>query len=145
MVGACSTSAAVRGSSRVISRFDLVVSRLALHYVDDYPRLDASIADWLTPGGVVVFSTEHPIYTARLPDDDWVRGDTGGRRWALNDYMDEGARHETWFGSDVRKVHHIGRLSWNSRTWSARRHRVRLLAQMTPPSTERTSARTRFF
>ena len=87
------------------ARFDLVVSVLALHYVDDYHRLVACIAEWLRPSGVVVFSTEHPIFTARLPDDGWVRDDAGGSRWALNDYMDEGARRETWFASGVRKVH----------------------------------------
>ena len=87
------------------ARFDLVVSVLALHYVDDYRRLVARIAEWLVPGGVVVYSTEHPIFTARLPDDGWVRGEAGRRRWALNDYAHEGARDETWFVPDVRKVH----------------------------------------
>jgi len=87
------------------ARFDLVVSVLALHYVDDYRRLVARIAEWLIPGGVVVYSTEHPIFTARLPDDGWVRGEAGRRRWALNDYTHEGARDETWFVSGVRKVH----------------------------------------
>src|SRR5262245_13876978 len=48
-------------------RFDLVVSSLALHYVSDYARLMGRIARWLAPGGVLVYSTEHPIYTARSP------------------------------------------------------------------------------
>jgi len=87
------------------ARFDLVVSVLALHYVDNYPRLIARIAEWLTRGGVLVFSTEHPIFTARLPDDGWVSDDAGRRRWALNDYAAEGPRDETWFGAGVRKVH----------------------------------------
>jgi 2-polyprenyl-3-methyl-5-hydroxy-6-metoxy-1,4-benzoquinol methylase len=87
------------------ARFDLVVSVLALHYVDDYRRLVARIAEWLVPGGVVVYSTEHPIFTARLPDDGWVRGEAGRRRWALNDYTHEGVRDETWFVPGVRKVH----------------------------------------
>ena len=87
------------------ARFDLVLSVLALHYVDDYRRLVARIAEWLTPGGVVVYSTEHPIFTARLPHDGWVREEAGRKRWALNDYTDEGARDETWFVPGVRKVH----------------------------------------
>jgi hypothetical protein len=65
----------------------------------------ARVAEWLTPGGVVVYSTEHPIFTARLPYDGWVRDETGPTRWALNDYADEGRRDETWFVSGVRKVH----------------------------------------
>src|SRR5262249_22937118 len=48
-------------------RFDLVVSPLALHYVEDYAGLVRRISRWLTPGGVLVYSTEHPIYTAIDP------------------------------------------------------------------------------
>jgi 2-polyprenyl-3-methyl-5-hydroxy-6-metoxy-1,4-benzoquinol methylase len=87
-------------------RFDLVVSSLALHYVDDYLGLVRRIAGWLAPGGVLVYSTEHPIYTSRLPGDGWVLDDAGRRRcWGLDRYGDEGAREETWFVPGVRKVH----------------------------------------
>jgi 2-polyprenyl-3-methyl-5-hydroxy-6-metoxy-1,4-benzoquinol methylase len=87
-------------------RFDLVVSSLAFHYVDDYRGLLARIARWLAPGGVLVYSIEHPIYTARLPGDGWVIDEAGQRmRWALERYPDEGAREETWFVAGVRKVH----------------------------------------
>ena len=87
-------------------RFDLVVSSLVLHYVDDYRGLIARIAGWLAPGGHLVYSTEHPIFTARLPGDGWVLDDAGQRaRWAVDRYSDEGAREETWFVSGVRKVH----------------------------------------
>ena len=64
------------------ARFDLVVSSLAFHYVDDYAGLIARIAGWLAPGGVLVYSTEHPIFTARLPDGGWVL-DAAGRRTRL--------------------------------------------------------------
>ena len=88
------------------ARFDLVVSSLVLHYVDDYPGLVRRIAEWLTPGGVLVYSTEHPIFTARLPGDGWVLDEAGRRtRWGLDRYADEGAREENWFVPGVRKVH----------------------------------------
>jgi 2-polyprenyl-3-methyl-5-hydroxy-6-metoxy-1,4-benzoquinol methylase len=88
------------------ARFDLVVSSLALHYVDDYTGLIARIAGWLASGGVLVYSIEHPIYTGRLPGEGWVL-DAAGRRigWSLDRYADEGTREETWFVSGVRKVH----------------------------------------
>jgi SAM-dependent methyltransferase len=90
------------------ARFDLVVSSLVLHYVDDYAGLVLRIAEWLAPGGVLVYSTEHPIYTARLPGDGWVLDDNGQRtRWALADYADEGAREEAWFVPGVRKIHRM--------------------------------------
>lgn len=88
------------------ARFDLVVSSLVLHYVEDYPGLVVRIAEWLATGGVLVYSTEHPIFTARLPGDGWVLDDAGRRtRWSLDRYADEGVRDETWFVPGVRKVH----------------------------------------
>jgi len=88
------------------ARFDLVISSLALHYVADYTGLMRRIAEWLSPGGVLVYSTEHPVYTARLPSNGWIV-DQAGRRssWSLDRYADEGAREETWFVSGVLKVH----------------------------------------
>lgn len=85
---------------------DLVVSSLALHYVDDYAGLVRRIAGWLAPGGVLVYSTEHPIYTGRMAGDGWAR-DAAGRclGWGVDRYGDEGAREETWFVPGVRKVH----------------------------------------
>src|SRR5262245_26123877 len=88
------------------ARFDLVVSSLAFHYVEDYAGLVARIARWLSPGGVLVFSTEHPIYTAIDPATGWVT-DAEGRRlhWALDRYADEGERAQRWFVDGVRKYH----------------------------------------
>lgn len=87
-------------------RFELVVSSLAFHYVEDYPELVRRIASWLTPGGILVFSTEHPIYTARDPSDGWVHdGDGAGTHWALDDYAEEGPREYRWFVDGVQKYH----------------------------------------
>jgi len=97
---------AIEDAKFLAARFDLVVSSLAFHYVDDYRGLVLRIAEWLTPGGILVYSTEHPIFTARLPGDGWVLDDAGRRtRWSLDRYADEGARDETWFVSGVRKIH----------------------------------------
>jgi SAM-dependent methyltransferase len=88
------------------ARFELVVSSLVFHYVDDYAGLVRRIAGWLAPGGVLVYSTEHPIYTARLPGEGWVVDDAARRTgWRLDRYADEGPREESWFVPGVRKVH----------------------------------------
>jgi SAM-dependent methyltransferase len=87
-------------------RFELILSSLALHYVADYRQLMMNIASWLTPGGVLVYSTEHPIYTARLTDEGWVldpRGERAG--WGIDNYFREGLREERWFVQGVRKYH----------------------------------------
>ena len=86
--------------------FDLIVSSLALHYVPDYRGLVHNMAEWLTPGGVLVYSTEHPIYTARLPGEGWVRDEHGQPvGWQIDSYFDEGPREERWFVEGVRKYH----------------------------------------
>jgi SAM-dependent methyltransferase len=90
------------------AQFDLVVSVLAFHYVADYAGLVRRIAGWLAPGGVLVYSTEHPMYTARLAGDGWALDGVGGRvAWGIDRYADEGAREETWFVPGVRKVHRM--------------------------------------
>jgi SAM-dependent methyltransferase len=86
------------------SRFDLVVSSLAFHYVADYRGLMASIGEWLTPGGTLVFSTEHPIYLARATDDGWMRDADGQPAgWTITGYGNEGLREEHWFRPGVQK------------------------------------------
>jgi len=102
------TRAALEDVEFAESRFDLVVSVLAFHYVDDYAGLLRRIARWLAPGGILVYSTEHPIYTARLPGEGWVVGEAGRRTgWSLDRYAEEGAREERWFVPGVRKVHRM--------------------------------------
>jgi hypothetical protein len=41
-----------------------VVSSLAFHYVADLPGLLGRIGQWLRPGGLLLFSLEHPVVTA---------------------------------------------------------------------------------
>jgi 2-polyprenyl-3-methyl-5-hydroxy-6-metoxy-1,4-benzoquinol methylase len=86
--------------------FDRVVSSLALHYVSDYAGLVGRIAQWLVPGGALVFSTEHPIYTARSTDEGWVADAQGNHiAWALDHYAEEGLRERHWFVPGVRRYH----------------------------------------
>jgi SAM-dependent methyltransferase len=98
--------AAIESTDFPPNRFELVASSLAFHYVDDYAGLLRRIATWLAPGGILVFTTEHPIFTARLPQEGWVL-DADGRhsRWSIDDYAEEGPRHERWYVDGVRKVH----------------------------------------
>lgn len=89
-------------------RFDLVVSSLAFHYVGDYDDLCRRIAGWLVRGGVLAYSTEHPVYLTRATSEGWVR-DAGGRPqyWAVDRYGEEGLREERWLADGVRKYHRM--------------------------------------
>lgn len=87
-------------------RFDLVVSSFAIHYVADYRGLVRRIAGWLSSGGILVYSTEHPVYLTRASTEGWVRDATGRPvHWGLDAYAEEGLREEYWFKDGVQKYH----------------------------------------
>src|SRR5205807_6223762 len=71
--------------------FDLVYSSLALHYVKELDRLMAQVHRALAPGGRLVFSAEHPIYTAPTVPG-WVQDAAGRKTWPVDGYLDEGPR-----------------------------------------------------
>ena len=83
---------------------DLVFSSLTLHYVRDLHRLLSQVAGSLTPGGSVVFSVEHPIYSAPTTQR-FETSEAGDRVWPLDNYLVEGERVTTWFVDGVVKEH----------------------------------------
>ena len=84
--------------------FDLVYSSLALHYIADLEQLLSQVHQSLVPGGGMVFSVEHPIYTA--PGHPGWLTDTAGRKiWGVDGYLDEGPRSTDWLTKGVIKQH----------------------------------------
>ena len=53
---------------------------------------------------MLVFSAEHPIYTAPL-NQGWVKDKTGQLSWPVNHYQQEGERISNWFAEGVKKQH----------------------------------------
>ena len=84
---------------------DVALSSLALHYVRDYEALMARVARWLAPGGVLVFSVEHPVFTAQGPQDWVYREDGSIAHFPVDDYYIEGPRDAVFLGEHVRKYH----------------------------------------
>jgi SAM-dependent methyltransferase len=83
---------------------DLVYSSLALHYVEQLSRLMSQVHGALVPGGSLVFSVEHPIFTA--PSNPQWSVDAAGRKiWPLDRYLDEGPRSTDWLAKGVIKHH----------------------------------------
>jgi ubiquinone/menaquinone biosynthesis C-methylase UbiE len=84
--------------------FDLVYSSLALHYVENLSGLMSQAYRSLIPGGALVFSVEHPIFTAPA-EPSWSLNAAGRKTWPLDGYLDEGRRSTDWLTKGVIKQH----------------------------------------
>jgi len=84
--------------------FDLAYSSLALHYIVGLDGLLAELARALVPGGMLVASVEHPVYTAPTAPG-WLADASGAPAWGLNGYLEEGRREVDWLGARVVKQH----------------------------------------
>lgn len=87
-------------------RFDIVVSSLAFHYVEDFQVLIKNIYRLLKDGGVLVFSQEHPINTCFSVGSRWTIDENGNKLFAnISNYSLDGKRESTWFVERVKKYH----------------------------------------
>ena len=84
--------------------FDLAYSSLALHYVEHLDALLAHVHRALKPGGLLVFSVEHPIYTAPS-HPGWSTDADGRKTWPVDGYLVEGPRTTDWLAKGVIKQH----------------------------------------
>jgi ubiquinone/menaquinone biosynthesis C-methylase UbiE len=84
--------------------FDLVYSSLAFHYIAGLDRLLAQIYRALRQDGSLVFSVEHPIYTAPT-DPGWTTNAAGRQTWPVESYLEEGPRSTDWLAAGVIKQH----------------------------------------
>lgn len=83
-------------------KFDLIISSLAIHYVEDYPKLIEKVYDLLNREGEFIFSTEHPISTARKEVRNWIEDSEGSKlHWAVDHYQEEGKREFSWYVNHV--------------------------------------------
>jgi SAM-dependent methyltransferase len=82
--------------------FDLIVSRLALHYVEDLDAVLAACQACLSPGGRIVFTVVHPVLTSHDAGTQEPRSN-----WIVDDYFRRGPRRRNWLG---------GRVTWFHRT-----------------------------
>ena len=84
--------------------FDLAYSSLAFHYIEDFGRLARAVSRALGRNGHLVFSIEHPIYTASMRPG-WLPNGDGGRAWPVDHYAIEGPRVTDWLVEGVVKQH----------------------------------------
>jgi len=79
--------------------FDLVISRLVLHYIKDLESIFYKVHNALKPNGRFVFSVEHPVITSN-PQTSGVR-----TNWIVDQYFAMGYRKQEWLGGTVYKYH----------------------------------------
>jgi SAM-dependent methyltransferase len=85
--------------------FDVVISSLALHYVEHFDFVCRKVRHCLKPEGTFVFSVEHPVFTARA-GQDWSYDPNGERlHWPVDQYQEEGPRQAHFLDHEVVKYH----------------------------------------
>ena len=86
-------------------RYDVVLSSLALHYVASFEEVARRVYRCLTPGGVFVFSVEHPVFTAYGPQDWYYDEDGTILHFPVDRYFCQGKREARFLGEPVVKYH----------------------------------------
>lgn len=85
--------------------FDIVFSSLALHYVESFENVACKVRECLKPGGIFVFSAEHPVFTANGTQDWYYDGEGNILHYPVDRYFEEGERQAVFLGEKVRKYH----------------------------------------
>lgn len=92
--------------SQLNETFDVVVSSLAFHYVEDFSGVVRNIYDLLEPGGNFIFSQKNPLCTCHSGENRWTRNENGEKLYLnLANYGVEGERESVWFVDNVKKYH----------------------------------------
>lgn len=83
--------------------FDIVLSRLVLHYLESLDELFERIYQHLSLTGNFIFSVEHPVITSCYDSYNHVQGKRGN--WVVDNYFDNGPRENIWIDKKVIKYH----------------------------------------
>lgn len=86
--------------------YGLVVSNLALHYVENLATVYRNVWRTLKKGGYFLFNIEHPVFTAGI-HQDWIYDSNGNPLyWGIDNYSYSGIRETNFLGKKVLKQHH---------------------------------------
>lgn len=100
---------AMENISSIKQKFDVVISSLAFHYVEDYNKLIKDIYNLLNDGGYLIFSQEHPIGTGTILNEACNSSNKvvlGGKKYKLvSDYNINGPRKANWYEKTYTKYH----------------------------------------
>ena len=94
--------AEIQDFSRPAGSLDLIISRLALHYVADLDPVLRACRECLAPGGRLVFTVVHPVITSHDGREESAAARTS---WLVDDYFSRGPRRRPWLGGTVTWQH----------------------------------------
>lgn len=83
-------------------QYDIVVSRLALHYLADLKSTFEKVHQTLATNGRFIFSVQHPVLTTSIKS---MIASGAKSDWIVDDYFTSGERVEPWIGKKVVKYH----------------------------------------
>ena len=92
---------------KIDKKFDLVVSSLAIHYIEDYDILCKKVYNLLNDNGLFIFSHGHPMDSAVILNN-YENNYTiinNKKYFLLSDYNNEGKRISHWFIDGVVTYH----------------------------------------
>ena len=82
--------------------YDLVVSRLALHYLAELKDIFQETHKSLGSNGRFIFSVQHPVLTSSIKS---AAASSSKTDWIVDDYFNSGERVEPWIDKKVVKYH----------------------------------------
>ena len=93
--------------ARLNETFDFIYSNMAFHYIEDFDSFAKTLYAALNPGGVLLFSQEHPVITATMDGRGHFNKSDAGKKlsYTFSDYGLPGKRVTTWFVDGVVKYH----------------------------------------
>ena len=83
-------------------KYDLVVSRLALHYLAELKDIFQKVHNSLADNGKFIFSVQHPVLTSSIKS---ASASSSKSDWIVDDYFNSGKRVEPWIDKKVVKYH----------------------------------------
>ncbi|WP_257404360.1 class I SAM-dependent methyltransferase [Campylobacter lari] len=86
-------------------KFDIVISSLVFHYIKDYEKLIFNISKLFNKNGSLVFSVEHPVFTANISQDFIYKNNEDTQYFPVKNYFYENKNKYNFLGEDVVKYH----------------------------------------
>lgn len=100
---------AMEDLDQLADNFDIIISSLAFHYVEDYDKLLKDIYRLLNNGGQLIFSQEHPLSTGTILTEATnfkSKIKLGDKEYKIvSDYNRNGPRVVNWLDGTYTKYH----------------------------------------